>query len=100
MRRYGIDVARLQDLSTRGISDKELINIANNHERVILTRDADFTVPGLLSRIRHGVIYISYQPSKDEIPRLARRIVSIVKQLKPGQDYLIIIEHEYIEIYD
>ena len=100
MRRYGIDVTRLQDLGTRGISDRELISLANKLERTILTRDADFTVPSLLSLIRHGVIYISYQPPKNEIQRLAEKIASIVNQLEPKPGLLVVIEHEYIEVYD
>ncbi|MEB3788866.1 MAG: DUF5615 family PIN-like protein [Desulfurococcales archaeon] len=100
LRRYGVDVTRLQDLGTRGISDRELVNIANELERIILTRDADFTVPSLLSLIRYGVIYISYQPYKNEIQRLAERIASMANQLEPKPGLLVIIEHEYIEIYD
>ena len=73
LRQYGVDVTRLQDLGIRGISDRELVNIANELERIVLTRDADFTIPSLLSLIRYGVIYISYQPSKNEIQRLAGR---------------------------
>ena len=83
-----LDIIRLQDLGTRGVSDRELINIANEHERKILTRDADFTAPSLLSLIRHGVIYITYQPSKNEIQRLAKRIASITSQLEPKPGYL------------
>ena len=100
LRQYGVDVTRLQDLGIRGISDRELVNIANELERIILTRDADFTVPSLLSLIRYGVIYISYQPSKNEIQRLAERIASIANQLEPKPGLLVIIEHEHIEIYD
>jgi len=52
LKQYGVDIARLQDLALRGISDEELINIANNFERTILTRDANFTVPSISSRVK------------------------------------------------
>ncbi len=100
MRQKSIDVARLQDLGTRGISDKELVNTASKLGMTILTRDTDFTAPSLLSLAKNGVIYISYQPSKNEIPRLAERIASIANQLEPKPGLLMVIEHEYIEIYD
>jgi len=100
LRQYGVDITRLQDLGIRGISDRELVNIANELERIVLTRDADFTIPSLLSLIRHGVIYISYQPSKNEIQRLAEKIASIANQLEPKPGLLVVIEREYIEIYD
>ena len=100
LRQYNVNVARLQDLGIRGISDRELVNIANKLERTILTRDADFMAPSLLSLVRHGVIYVSYQPSKNEIQRLAERIASIVNQLEPKPGLLVVIEYEYIEIHD
>ncbi len=65
-----------------------------------MTRDADFTVPSLLSLTRHGVIYISYQPSKNEIQKLAERIASIANQLEPKPGLLVIIKYKYVEIYD
>ena len=94
-----MDIIRLQDLNLRGISDKELINTANELGRTILTRDSDFTAPSLLSLSRNGVLYISYQSSRDEIPRLAERIASIAKQLKPKSGLLVIIEREHVEVY-
>lgn len=94
-----MDIIRLQDLNLRGISDKELINTANEFELTILTRDSDFTTLSLLSPSRNGVLYISYQSSRDEIPRLVERIASITKQLKPRSGLLVIIEREHVEVY-
>ena len=64
-----------------------------------MTRDSDFTLPSLLSLIRYGVIYVSYQPSKNEIQKLAERIASIANQLEPKPGLLVVIKHEHIEIY-
>jgi len=100
LKKLNVDTIRLQDLGIRGISDNELINIANKLERTILTRDSDFTTSNLLSLARSGVIYIQYQPSKNEIPILAKRIASIAHQLEPKPGLLIIIGHEHIEVYD
>ena len=100
LKKLGIDIIRLQDLGIRGISDRELIRIANEHNRTILTRDFDFTTPSLLSLARNGVIYISYQPSRNEILGLVKRIASIADRLKPKPGLLIIIEREYTEVYE
>ncbi len=99
LRKLGIDIIRLQDLNLRGIDDKEVINTSNRLERTILTRDSDFTLPSLLSLARNGVIYVSYQPSKDEIQRLAKRIASVAKQLESRPGLLVIIEREHLEVY-
>ena len=64
LKQHGVDVVRLQDLDARGISDKELVDIANKLERTILTRDLDFTTPSLLSLVKNGVIYIAHQFTK------------------------------------
>ena len=60
LKRQGVDAARLQDLGIRGISDRELVGVASRLGRTLLTRDADFTAPSLLSLARHGAVYISY----------------------------------------
>ncbi len=100
LKKFSVDIMRLQDLSLRGISDNELVNTANELRRTILTRDSDFTAPSLLFSARSGVIYISYQPSRDEIPKLAERIASIAHQLEPKPGLLIIIERGHTEIYN
>ncbi len=91
---------RLQDLRFRGISDNELVGIANRLGRAILTRDRDFTLPHLLSQVGSGVIYLSYQPRRSELPRIAGQIASIAMQYKPRPRLLIIIRRDHIEIYD
>ncbi len=70
----GIDVVRLQDLGLRGISDKEVISLAKDLERTILTKDVDFSKAHLLRISEFGVIYIPYQPRKEEVLDVAARI--------------------------
>ena len=67
LRRYSADVTRLQDLGIRGISDRELVDLANRLGRAIPTRDDDFTLPSLLSLTWYGVIYIAYQPRRSDV---------------------------------
>jgi len=100
LKQYSVDVMRLQDLAPRGISDRELVEMANKLERTVLTRDTDFTAPSLLSLAKNGVIYISCQFSKDETPKVAEKVASIANQLEPKAGLLIVVEHGYIEIYD
>lgn len=105
LKKYNIDVIRIQDLGTRGIEDKELALLASRLKRTILkrtilTRDSDFVSPNLLFLSGSGVIFVSYQPSKEEISRLARRIVSLANQLEPRPGLLIIVKREHTEIYN
>jgi predicted nuclease of predicted toxin-antitoxin system len=100
IREHRIDIIRLQDLGARGIDDRGLVEISNRLGRAILTRDHDFTLPYLLSPVKNGVVYISFQPSKNEISELAARIASIVKNYEPKPALLIIIGRERVEIYE
>ena len=100
LKKLSIGVIRLQDLGVRGISGKELIDIAYRLKRTILTRDSDFTTLDLLPLIRSGVVYLSYQPSRDVIPRIAEMIASIAHQLEPKCGLLIVVNSEYIEVFD
>ena len=100
LQQHEVDIIRLQDLDTRGIDDRELVKISNRLRRAILTRDHDFTLPYLLSLVNNGVIYISFQPSKNEIPDIAARIVTITRNYNPKPALLIIIGRDYTEIYE
>ena len=78
LRQHGVDTARLQDLGARGISNQELMNMANRLERTILARDSDFTKQSFLTQARNGMIYISYQPSKNEVLEGSLSVINIV----------------------
>ena len=95
----GVDVVRVQDLGLRGIGDWELVEVANRLGRAVLTRDADFASPRVLSRARGGVVYISFQPSKGELPLLADRIADLLRRLKLRPGLLVVVEREYVEVY-
>jgi len=98
LRGRGVDIIRLQDIGARGLGDRELVEISNRLGRAIPTRDHDFTTPYILSIVKNGVIYISYQPSKTEIMELVDRIAALAKDYNPKPGLLIIIRREYIEI--
>lgn len=100
LKKLNVDAIRLQDLDARGISGEELVGMANELERTILTIDSDSTTPSLLSPARNRIIYISYQSSKNETQRLAERIASVTKQLQPKPGLSIVIDCKYVEVYD
>jgi predicted nuclease of predicted toxin-antitoxin system len=100
IREQGVDIIRLQDLGARGIDDRELVEISNRLGRAVLTRDHDFTLPYLLSLVKNGVVYISFQPSKNEIPKLAARIAAIADSYEPKPALLIVVGREHVEIYE
>jgi len=64
-----------------------------------LTRGSDLAAPSLLSLVRNGIIYNAYSLARDEVPRLAKRVESVARQLEPRPGLLVIIEYGHIEIY-
>ncbi|MDK2384506.1 MAG: DUF5615 family PIN-like protein [Candidatus Korarchaeota archaeon] len=99
LRREGVEVVRLQDLGLRGISDKSVVDVTNRLGYAILTRDSDYTAT-YFQEVRQGVVYISYQPIKEEIPELARRIAEISKAREPKPGMLVVLTPHTLEVYE
>ncbi len=54
-----LDIVWIPETSYRGISDREVINLANKDGRVVLTRDRDFLKPSPREEAEYGIIYVS-----------------------------------------
>ena len=52
LRSMGLDVVWIPETSYRGISDNEVINLANRDKKVVLTRDSDYLKPSLRRKAR------------------------------------------------
>jgi len=100
LREHRVGVIRLQDLGDNWVDDRELVEVSNRLGRAILTRDLVHTLPYLLPLVKNGVIHISFQPSKSEIPEHPARIAAIARNYEPKPALLIIIGREHTEIYD
>ncbi len=98
LRNMGLDVAWIPETSYRGISDIEVISLANKDERVVLTRDSDFLKPYLRIRTRHGIIYIGEPIRRDIIEKITKNIVKALEIIKE-KPLLIIVTSSTIELY-
>ena len=98
LRSMNLDVEWIPDTRYRGISDKEVVRIANNNERIILTRDSDFLKPHLRKSVRYGIIYIAEPVRKDNLDKLARNTVKALEILEENPR-LIMITTSSIESY-
>ena len=97
---HGVDVVRARDVAERGISDQELVNLANALGRAVLTRDGDFAKPWLRRLARYGVVYISYQPSRSELPQLAKRVAMALVGLEPRPGLLVVVGRGTVRLED
>ncbi len=73
LRSMRLNVAWIPETNYRGMSDSEVISLANRDERVVLTRDSDFLKPSLRRKAKYGIIYIGEPVRKDNVKKLATR---------------------------
>ena len=94
----GLDIVWIPETNYRGISDREVVDLANSGGRVVLTRDHDFLETSLRRMARYGLIYVAEPVKKDNIGKLARSIVKALGVLgrKPA---LAIVTSTAIELH-
>ena len=81
----------------RGISDKEVISLANRSKRVVLTRDSDFLDPSLRSGARYANIYVGEPIRRDNTEKLARNILKTLEIIE--KQVLVRVRSNTIETY-
>ena len=58
LRRRGVDVLTTQDAGMLGAFDRHHLTLAAEHQRVILTRDADFLRMHAAGIRHHGIVFV------------------------------------------
>ena len=93
MVKRGYDVVHILFLK-RGLKDREIIEIANSENRMIITHDEDFIQ--LSKFIETGVILIRKKFRRDEIAEL----VSIIEKIITLEGKIIILRENYVEVIE
>lgn len=99
LRSMGLDVEWIPETSNRGISDIEVIHLANREGRMVVTRDSDFLNPGLVRKPRYGVVYIGEPIKKSNLEDIAKNTVEALRMIS-GKPLLIIVTSKTIELYN
>jgi predicted nuclease of predicted toxin-antitoxin system len=94
----GLDVVWIPETSYRGISDNEVINLANRDEKIVLTRDSDYLKPSLRRKAKYGIIYIGEPIRKDNVKKLAKNVAKALEIIKE-KPFLVIVTSSTIELY-
>ncbi len=98
LRSMGLDVVWIPETRYRGISDREVVDLANSDGRAVLTRDSDFLETNLRRRIRYGLIYVAEPVKRDNVEKLARNIVKALEVLE-RRHVLAIVTSAAIELH-
>ena len=98
LREQGYNVLDIKEEALFGISDKEIISLANRQKRIILTHDKDFA--NLINNpfIKHsGVILLRF--SNQSPQNVIKRIIPVLKEITPKlKNSLAIVSDDCIRI--
>jgi len=94
----GLDILWIPETNYRGISDDEVINLANRTERMILTRDSDYLKPSLRRGVRHGVLYVAEPIRKDNVRKIAENTIRALEAMRQRR-LLALVTSVMIELY-
>ena len=79
LREKGLELLWIPETGLRGISDLELVNLANRNGMIILTRDRDFLRPDLRKKAKYGIIFIAEPVRKENFVQIARNVENVLK---------------------
>ena len=98
LRKEGYDTKDIKELKLYSLSDKEILNLANKEERILITYDTDFERNSSLKSIKHcGIILLRFrnQSTKKVLDVLLSTLKSKTAKKFPN-NFVIISEIEII----
>ncbi|MBI2672234.1 DUF5615 family PIN-like protein [Candidatus Woesearchaeota archaeon] len=100
LRKDGYDVKDIKELKMFGISDKEVLELANKEKRIVITYDSDFENHPYFINIKHfGIILLKFKDQSSR--RVLEAILSTLKSKiadKIPNNFTIISDAE-IEVF-
>jgi len=94
----GLDVLWVPETEYRGVSNSELLDLANGFSRTLVTRDKDFLTRHLVRKAKRGLIYIGEPVRRENVDRLAQNLVVALELLKKGKR-VVTVTGVTIEVY-
>jgi len=98
LRKSGHDIEDLKELRKFGIADEEVLKLAIEKKRMLVTQDTDFADLRFLPRKNPGLIVIRVKPATIENITLA--LGDLLKRIKPTRfkNSLVILEEDKIRV--
>lgn len=96
LKRKGIDIVSVIEFSP-GLSDMEVLDLANREDRVPVTFDKDFG--GLVVRERvkvKGLILLRFRPKSSQ--QIARRIWEVLTSRIPVENSMLIVKEHTVRV--
>ena len=91
LRQLGHDVVTAADLGGSRASDSELLEIAQQQDRLLVTRDRDFGSLVFLQRLGSGVIYLRVTPTNvGEIHDELLRVLQLYPEAELHRAFVVV----------
>lgn len=96
LRQKGIDIVPVVEISS-GLSDKEVIEVANRQDRVILTFDTDFGKMAFRERLKvKGIVLLRFIPSTPQ--HIVERILYLLGAGIPLENCLLVVREDSVRV--
>jgi len=96
LKRKGLDIVSVIELSP-GLKDKEVLNLANKEERIIVTFDKDFGELVVRQRAKvKGLILLRFIPKSPQ--QVAEKIWQVLESEIPLENNLLVIREHTIRV--
>jgi len=96
LKRKGLDIVSVIELSL-GLKDKEVLNLANKEERIIVTFDKDFGELVVRRRVKvKGLILLRFIPRSSQ--QVAEKIWQVLESEIPLENNLPVVREHTIRV--
>jgi predicted nuclease of predicted toxin-antitoxin system len=96
LRELGHDVACAAEIGLSWASDQDLLEIAQQQERILVTRDRDFGSLVFLNEIGAGVIYLRMLPAAQvAVHRVLRRVLDTYSEAELKKGFVVVEADRY-----
>lgn len=96
LKQKGIDIIAISEISL-GLSDRELLNLANRQGRVIITFDSDFGKLAFKEKLKaKGIVLLRFIPRSPQ--QIAKRIEYLQTARIPIENCFVIIREDSVRL--
>ena len=96
LKRKGIDIVSVIEFSP-GLSDREVLDLANREDRILVTFDKDFGELVVREKMRvKGLILLRFTPKSPQ--QIARRIWQVLTSQIPVENSLLVVKERTVRL--
>lgn len=96
LKRKGIDIISVTEFSL-GLTDREVLNLANRKERILITFDKDFGKLIFRDKLKaKGLILLRFTPTSPQ--HITKRIEHLLTAKIPKENHILVVEENRVRV--